>query len=62
VARLAARGIVPGRVILAGDNPASAVMWRNMVRACEETGVRSEVHRYGGPTSPNARCSIALRH
>src|SRR3979490_1103180 len=49
VARLAARGVRPGlAVILAGDNPASAVYVRNKVRACEETGVRCEVHRYGG--------------
>jgi methylenetetrahydrofolate dehydrogenase (NADP+)/methenyltetrahydrofolate cyclohydrolase len=48
VARLAARGVRPGlAVILAGDNPASAVYVRNKMRACEETGVRSEVHRYG---------------
>src|SRR5256886_14425941 len=48
VARLAARRVRPGlAVILAGDNPASAVYVRNKARACEETGVRSEVHRYG---------------
>ena len=55
VARLAARGIRPGlAVILAGDNPASAVYVRNKVRACEETGVRSEVHRYGGDVTERA--------
>src|SRR5207247_10115267 len=48
VARLAARGVRPGlAVILAGDNPASAGYVRNKARACEETGVRSEVHRHG---------------
>jgi methylenetetrahydrofolate dehydrogenase (NADP+)/methenyltetrahydrofolate cyclohydrolase len=30
--------------ILAGDDPASRVYVRNKARACEETGVRSEVH------------------
>jgi methylenetetrahydrofolate dehydrogenase (NADP+)/methenyltetrahydrofolate cyclohydrolase len=55
VARLAARGVRPGlAVILAGDNPASAVYVRNKVRACEETGVRSEVHRYGGDVTEHA--------
>jgi methylenetetrahydrofolate dehydrogenase (NADP+)/methenyltetrahydrofolate cyclohydrolase len=55
VARLAARGIRPGlAVILAGDNPASAVYVRNKMRACEETGVRSEVHRYGGDVTERA--------
>src|SRR2546422_1770653 len=48
VARLAARGVRPGlAVILAGDNPASAVYVRNKARACEETGVRSEEYRHG---------------
>jgi methylenetetrahydrofolate dehydrogenase (NADP+)/methenyltetrahydrofolate cyclohydrolase len=55
VARLAARGVRPGlAVILAGDNPASAVYVRNKVRACEETGVRSEVHRYGADVTERA--------
>src|SRR5467141_1523401 len=55
VAQLAARGIRPGlAVILAGDNPASAVYVRNKVRACEETGVRSEVHRYGADVTERA--------
>jgi len=55
VARLAARGVRPGlAVILAGDNPASTVYVRNKARACEETGVRSEVHRYGGDVAERA--------
>ena len=55
VARLAARGVRPGlAVILAGDHPASAVYVRNKVRACEETGVRSEVHRYDGDVTERA--------
>jgi len=55
VARLAPRGVRPGlAVILAGDNPASAVYVRNKARACEETGVRSEVHRYGADVTERA--------
>ena len=45
VEALAQRGIRPGlAVILAGDNPASRVYVTNKVRACEETGVRSELY------------------
>jgi methylenetetrahydrofolate dehydrogenase (NADP+) / methenyltetrahydrofolate cyclohydrolase len=50
VATLSQRGIRPGlAVVLAGDNPASRVYVRNKVRACEETGVRSELYEL--PTS-----------
>lgn len=42
---LAARGVRPGlAAILVGNDPASRVYVRNKARACEETGVRSEVH------------------
>jgi len=42
---LAARGVRPGlAAILAGDDPASRVYVRNKARACEDTGVRSEIH------------------
>ena len=42
---LAARGARPGlAAILVGNDPASHVYVRNKARACEETGVRSEVH------------------
>ena len=44
-ARLAQRGIRPGlAVVLAGDDAASRVYVRNKQRACEETGIRSELH------------------
>jgi methylenetetrahydrofolate dehydrogenase (NADP+)/methenyltetrahydrofolate cyclohydrolase len=44
VALLAQRGIRPGlAVLLVGENPASRVYVRNKVRACDETGVRSEL-------------------
>jgi len=47
VERLAKRGVQPGlAVMLAGDNPASRVYVRNKVRACEETGLRSEMHEF----------------
>ncbi|MDA0275382.1 MAG: bifunctional methylenetetrahydrofolate dehydrogenase/methenyltetrahydrofolate cyclohydrolase FolD [Proteobacteria bacterium] len=47
VAALAARGVRPGlAAILAGTDPASRVYVRNKVRACEDTGVHSEVHEF----------------
>jgi len=55
VAALAQRGIRPGlAVILAGDNPASRVYVRNKVRACEETGVRSELYELPASVSEAA--------
>jgi methylenetetrahydrofolate dehydrogenase (NADP+)/methenyltetrahydrofolate cyclohydrolase len=43
VEALERRGVKPGlAVILAGDDPASAVYVRNKTRACEEIGVRSQ--------------------
>ena len=46
-AGLAVRGIRPGlAVVLAGQDPASHVYVRNKVRACEETGIRSERHEF----------------
>jgi len=42
---LAARGVRPGlAAILAGDDPASRVYVRNKARACDDTGVHSEIH------------------
>ncbi len=47
VAALAARGAQPAlAAILAGDDPASRAYVRYKVRACEETGVRSEQHEF----------------
>jgi methylenetetrahydrofolate dehydrogenase (NADP+)/methenyltetrahydrofolate cyclohydrolase len=52
VGRLAQRGIRPGlAVILAGDDAASRVYVRNKVRACEETGVRSQLFEYPASVS-----------
>jgi methylenetetrahydrofolate dehydrogenase (NADP+)/methenyltetrahydrofolate cyclohydrolase len=46
-AALAARGIVPGLVVLiVGDDPASKVYVRNKVRACGEVGIKSSVMRF----------------
>ena len=45
VAVLGKSGIRPGlAAVQVGDNPASKIYLRNKVRACEEAGVRSEVH------------------
>jgi len=55
VAALAARGVRPGlAAILAGADPASRVYVRNKVRACEDTGVHSEVHELPEPVSEDA--------
>ncbi len=63
VAALAARGAQPGlAAILAGDDPASRVYLRNKVRACEETGVRSELHQFPAGVTERAllECVAAL--
>jgi len=45
IAALAARGVRPGlAAILAGNDPASRVYVRNKARACDDAGVRSEIH------------------
>lgn len=45
VQKLKAQGIIPGlAAILVGDDPASAVYVRNKARACETTGIFSELH------------------
>jgi methylenetetrahydrofolate dehydrogenase (NADP+)/methenyltetrahydrofolate cyclohydrolase len=49
---LTAAGRRPGlAVILVGDDPASAVYVRNKVAACEATGIRSILDRYGADLS-----------
>lgn len=63
VAALAARGAQPGlAAILAGDDAASRVYVRNKVRACEETGVRSELHEFAAQVTEQAllECVAAL--
>jgi len=55
VAALSQRGIRPGlAVVLAGDSPASRVYVRNKARACEETGVRSELYELPAGVSEEA--------
>src|SRR6266849_11214644 len=55
VEALAQRGIRPGlAVVLAGENPASRVYVRNKVRACAETGVRSELYELPAGVSEEA--------
>jgi methylenetetrahydrofolate dehydrogenase (NADP+)/methenyltetrahydrofolate cyclohydrolase len=52
---LSARGVRPGfAVILAGDDPASHVYVRSKVRACEDTGVFSELHRFPADVTEEA--------
>jgi methylenetetrahydrofolate dehydrogenase (NADP+)/methenyltetrahydrofolate cyclohydrolase len=52
---LAKDGVRPGlAAILAGDNPASRIYVRNKARACEETGVRSDVHELPADVSERA--------
>jgi 5,10-methylene-tetrahydrofolate dehydrogenase/methenyl tetrahydrofolate cyclohydrolase len=44
VERLAARGVQPGlTVIIVGDDAASHTYVRNKIKACADTGVRSEL-------------------
>jgi methylenetetrahydrofolate dehydrogenase (NADP+)/methenyltetrahydrofolate cyclohydrolase len=46
VAALARSGVRPGlAAVQVGDDPASRIYLRNKVRACDEVGVYSEVHR-----------------
>jgi methylenetetrahydrofolate dehydrogenase (NADP+)/methenyltetrahydrofolate cyclohydrolase len=59
---LAARGARPGlAAILAGDDPASRVYVRNKARACEETGVRSEIHEFPERVSESALLECIAR-
>ena len=55
VERLAARGVRPGlAVIVAGDDPASHTYVRNKIKACADTGVRSELHELPGDVAEAA--------
>ncbi len=52
VTELKAKGITPGlAVVLVGDDPASAIYVRYKERACTETGLYSEVHRFEESTT-----------
>ena len=51
---LATLGVRPGlAVVLVGADPASRVYVRNKVRACEETGIYSELHALAADTGEN---------
>lgn len=51
VKELAARGVVPGlAAVLVGDDPASAIYVRSKAKACEQTGLYSEVIRLPAQT------------
>src|SRR3989304_1210020 len=59
---LAARGVRPGPpAVLVGDDPASRVYVRNKARACNETGVRSEVHEFPEQVSESALLECVAR-
>lgn len=52
VAELKSKGVTPGlSVVLVGENPASAVYVRMKAKACEETGIKSEVIKMSTETS-----------
>jgi methylenetetrahydrofolate dehydrogenase (NADP+)/methenyltetrahydrofolate cyclohydrolase len=45
--RLTKKGVQPGlAVVIVGDNPASSIYVRNKAKACNETGIYSEVHEF----------------
>jgi methylenetetrahydrofolate dehydrogenase (NADP+)/methenyltetrahydrofolate cyclohydrolase len=55
VAALAQAGVRPGlAAVQVGDDPASKIYLRNKVRACEEVGVYSEVHKLDAGCSQEA--------
>ena len=55
VESLARRGVRPGlAAILVGNDPASRIYVRNKARACEETGVHSEIHEFPEDVSETA--------
>jgi methylenetetrahydrofolate dehydrogenase (NADP+)/methenyltetrahydrofolate cyclohydrolase len=60
--RLNALGIAPGlAVVMVGDNPASQVYVRNKIRACRETGIRSEEHLLPGDATMAAVLALIDR-
>jgi methylenetetrahydrofolate dehydrogenase (NADP+)/methenyltetrahydrofolate cyclohydrolase len=62
VARLAGQGVVPGlAVIIAGNDPASAIYVRNKARASGEIGIRSEVHALDAAISQEALAGFVRR-
>jgi methylenetetrahydrofolate dehydrogenase (NADP+)/methenyltetrahydrofolate cyclohydrolase len=59
VRALSEKGVVPGlAVIVAGNDPASAVYVRNKIRACAEVGIQS--FRYDFPTDADPLAVLGL--
>ena len=62
IAALANHGVRPGlAAVLVGDDPASRVYVRNKARACEETGVRSDVHAFPDDVSEGELLACVAR-
>ena len=62
VARLAARGVVPGlAAILVGDDPASQVYVGNKEKACADVGIRSFRHRLPASTPEGEVVALVRR-
>jgi methylenetetrahydrofolate dehydrogenase (NADP+)/methenyltetrahydrofolate cyclohydrolase len=60
--RLNAIGIEPGlAVVMVGDNPASKIYVRNKIKACRETGIRSEEHLLGSDSSQTSVLGLIER-
>ena len=60
--RLRSMGVVPGlAVVLVGDDAASQVYVRNKARACEQSGLHSEVHALPASTSQATLLSLVRR-
>jgi methylenetetrahydrofolate dehydrogenase (NADP+)/methenyltetrahydrofolate cyclohydrolase len=60
--RLNALGMAPGlAAVLVGDNPASKIYVRNKIKACHETGIRSEEYALPADSSPAAVLALVDR-
>jgi methylenetetrahydrofolate dehydrogenase (NADP+)/methenyltetrahydrofolate cyclohydrolase len=58
VAALARQGVQPGlAAVYVGEHPASRVYLRNKTRACEEAGLRSELHHLDASCTLEALCA-----
>lgn len=61
VDELSRRGIIPGlAAVLVGDDPASEIYVRNKSRACEKTGVFSEIIRLSGKTTERELLDVVI--
>lgn len=62
VTELGKQGITPGlAAVLVGDDPASEIYVRNKSRACEKTGVFSEIIRLSGETTERELLDVVLK-